>query len=54
MLLTITTPDQPGDFLPDIDLAQEGIAWFGSQGNTPIRILVYGRWPFQPMGKDAR
>ena len=40
MLLAITAPDRPGDYLLDIDLAQEGIAWFGSQGSAPIRVLV--------------
>jgi hypothetical protein len=40
MLLPITAPNQPGDYLLDIDLAQEGIAWFGDQGSAPIRVLV--------------
>jgi len=40
MLLAITAPDQPGDYLLDIDLAQEGIAWFGEQGSAPIRVVV--------------
>ena len=38
--LSITAPAQPGDYLLDIDLVQEGVAWFGSQGNAPIRIPV--------------
>ena len=38
--LTITAPSQPGDYLLDIDLVQEGVAWFGSQGNPAIRVPV--------------
>ena len=38
--LTITAPPRPGDYLLVIDLAQEGIAWFGGERTMPIRVPV--------------
>ena len=38
--LTITAPAQPGNYFLDIDLVQEGIAWFGGQGGASIRVPV--------------
>ena len=38
--LQVTAPAQPGNYFLEIDLVQEGIAWFGSQGSAPIRVPV--------------
>lgn len=41
--LTITAPTQPGDYTLEIDLVQEGVAWFGAQGGTPLRLAIHVR-----------
>ena len=38
--LTITAPQQPGDYTLEIDMVQEGVAWFGARGGTPTRVAV--------------
>ncbi len=38
--LHVTAPAQPGNYLLEIDLVQEGVTWFGSQGSAPIRVPV--------------
>lgn len=38
--LTITAPGQPGEYVLEIDLVQEGVAWFGERGSPPVRVRV--------------
>jgi hypothetical protein len=38
--LAITAPVQPGEYLLELDLVQENVAWFGSRGGTPVRVRV--------------
>lgn len=36
----IFAPASPGDYTLDLDLVQEFVAWFGAQGQKPIRLPV--------------
>ncbi|MGH9871902.1 MAG: hypothetical protein ACRD9S_05470 [Pyrinomonadaceae bacterium] len=38
--LQITAPAAPGDSVLEIDMVQEGVAWFKDKGSTPLRIKV--------------
>lgn len=38
--LVITAPDEPGEYTLDIDLCQEGVAWFGDEGVVIERVPV--------------
>jgi len=38
--LTITAPAEPGEYVIEIDLVQEGVAWFKEKGSTPLHIKV--------------
>lgn len=38
--LTITAPTQAATYILEIDLVQEGVAWFGARGGTPQRITI--------------
>ncbi|HEY6232380.1 MAG TPA: hypothetical protein VIW64_14055 [Pyrinomonadaceae bacterium] len=40
MLLTVTAPSQPGNYVLEIDMVQEGVAWFASKGSKPLRVIV--------------
>ncbi len=36
----IEVPVRPGDYLLELDLVQEGVAWFGSRGSPTVRAGV--------------
>jgi hypothetical protein len=38
--LRITAPGQAGTYTLEVDLVQEGVAWFGARGGTPLRITI--------------
>jgi hypothetical protein len=38
--LTITAPTVPGEYALELDLVQEGVAWFGQRGSPPIRLRI--------------
>lgn len=38
--LPVTVPKNPGSYILEIDLAEQGIAWFKEKGNQTCRILV--------------
>lgn len=36
----IVAPDKAGDFVVEIDMVQEGIAWFVSKGSVPAKLKI--------------
>lgn len=38
--LLITAPAQAGTYTLEIDMVQEGVAWFGARGGTPLRVAI--------------
>ena len=42
MTLQITAPKTPGEWTLDLDMVQEGVAWFGDKGSptTKIKVMV--------------
>ena len=38
--LLITAPTRPGTYTLEIDMVQEGVAWFGGRGGTPVRVRI--------------
>lgn len=38
--LQITAPNIAGEYVLEIDMVQEGVAWFKDKGSTPLRIKV--------------
>jgi SAM-dependent methyltransferase len=38
LALMINTPPEPGSYLLEFDLVQEGVAWFKQRGSTTLRI----------------
>ncbi|KAA0256336.1 methyltransferase domain-containing protein [Acidobacteria bacterium ACD] len=44
--LTVTPPGRPGPYLLEVDLVQEGVAWFAERGSPPCRLAV-------PVGGEA-
>jgi len=40
MLLTVTAPTEPGNYVLEIDMVQEGVAWFASKGSRPLRMQM--------------
>jgi hypothetical protein len=38
--LSIVAPAQPGTYILEIDMLQEGVAWFGARGGTPLRVAI--------------
>jgi SAM-dependent methyltransferase len=45
--LAVKAPTTPGDYLLEVDLVQEAVAWFGSKGSptarTPVRVTTPAR-----------
>jgi hypothetical protein len=41
--LTIRAPATPGAYALEIDLVQEGVAWFSTRGSMPLRLAVLVR-----------
>jgi len=44
--LTINAPKDPGDYILEIDMLQEGVSWFALRGSKTVRmpVKVYKRW----------
>lgn len=40
LLLTVTAPRTPGDYVLEIDMLQEGVSWFGLKGSDTLRLNV--------------
>lgn len=40
MALQITAPKTPGDWILNLDMVQEGVAWFGEKGSPTTKIKV--------------
>jgi hypothetical protein len=38
--LAITAPKNPGDYVLEIDLVQEGVAWFSDKGSPTVRTKI--------------
>ena len=36
--LPVTAPDEPGDYLLELDLVHEGVAWFADRGSQTARV----------------
>ena len=40
LTLSMTAPRAPGDYVCELDLAHEGVAWFADNGSKTVRIPV--------------
>ena len=40
LLLKVTAPAKPGDYVLQLDLVQEGVAWFGDRGSEVLNLRV--------------
>lgn len=38
--LVITTPEEPGRYILELDMVQEGVTWFKDKGSEPTRVRV--------------
>ena len=38
--LTVKAPEEPGDYVFEIDMVHEGVTWFYERGATPLRLMV--------------
>lgn len=38
--LAIVAPDAAGDYVVEVDMVQEGVAWFFQKGSQPLRLKV--------------
>src|SRR5262249_36497221 len=38
--LTVTAPDEPGDYILELDMVQEHVAWFKDKGSPTCRLPV--------------
>lgn len=38
--LTVKAPEQPGDYLLEIDMVHEGVTWFYERGAKPLRLTM--------------
>jgi hypothetical protein len=38
--LTVKAPEEPGDYVLEIDMVHEGVTWFYERGGTPLRLKV--------------
>jgi hypothetical protein len=39
-LLVVKAPDKPGDYVLELDVVQEGVAWFSQKGSQPLKLNV--------------
>ena len=37
---TMIAPDKAGDYTVEIDVVQEGVAWFSQKGSQPARLKI--------------
>jgi hypothetical protein len=40
LALDVRAPNEPGEYVLELDVVQEGVAWFGSRGSRPFRAKV--------------
>ncbi|RTL93113.1 MAG: hypothetical protein EKK31_32740 [Hyphomicrobiales bacterium] len=40
LTLEITAPQRPGTYLLEVDLVEEGVRWFGTEGSPPLQLMV--------------
>ena len=40
MNLTVAAPSQPGEYVLELDVVEEGVTWFAQQGSAPLRLAV--------------
>jgi hypothetical protein len=38
--MVVNAPRDPGDYLLEVDLLQEGVAWFGDKGSPTVTLPV--------------
>src|SRR5262249_49372214 len=38
--LTVTAPDEPGEYILELDMVQEHVAWFKDKGSSTCRLPV--------------
>jgi hypothetical protein len=36
----VNAPKNPGDYLLELDMLQEGVSWFGLQGSETLQIPI--------------
>ena len=51
MGLLVSTPAEPGDYILELDMVQERVAWFANEGSSPVRIHVHIE---ESTGNDAQ
>jgi SAM-dependent methyltransferase len=39
--LMVTAPNEPGEYLLELDMVHEGVAWFAAKGSPSVRIAVH-------------
>lgn len=39
-VLVVKAPDKPGDYELELDMVQEGVAWFSQKGSQPLKFNV--------------
>jgi SAM-dependent methyltransferase len=52
--LDVVAPEQPGAYVLDVDLVQEGVAWFEDHGNTPAQVRLRVAAPWRARRKASR
>ncbi len=40
MALPVKAPDKAGDYVLEIDMVQEGVAWFAQKGSQPLKLNI--------------
>lgn len=40
MVLVVNTPQRAGDYILEIDMLQESVAWFGAKGSKTVRLSI--------------
>jgi 4-amino-4-deoxy-L-arabinose transferase-like glycosyltransferase len=40
MSLVVNTPERAGDYILELDMLQESVAWFGAKGSSTVRLRV--------------
>jgi hypothetical protein len=38
--LPVKAPDKAGDYVLEIDMVQEGVAWFAQKGSEPLKLNI--------------
>ena len=40
LALNVSAPNEPGEYVLELDVVQEGVAWFGARGSQTLRVNV--------------